>query len=81
MNKATVRVGYTEFVLDTQKALALLELLSEAEIYEEKWRKSEDGGTTYHVYPQDNVDNVRQLKIVPHAFYQIAKMAGRPEKK
>ena len=32
MNKAAVRVGYTEFVLDTQKALTLLELLSEAEI-------------------------------------------------
>ena len=80
MNKATVRVGYTEFILDTQKALTLLELLSEAEIYEEKWRKSDEGGPTYHVYPQDNVDAIRQLKIIPHAFYQIAKMAGRPEK-
>lgn len=80
MNKAAVRIGYTEFVLDTQKALTLLELLSEAEIYEEKWHKAEDGGSTYHVYPQDNADGLRQLKIIPHAFYQIAKMAGRPEK-
>ena len=61
MNKATVRVGYTEFVLDTQKALTLLELLSEAEIYEEKWRKSDEGGPTYHVYPQDTADGLRQL--------------------
>lgn len=80
MNKATVRVGYTDFLLDTQRALTLLELLAEAEIYEEKWHSKEDGGTTYHVYPQDNADSIRQLKIIPHAFYQIAKMAGRPDK-
>lgn len=80
MKKAIIRVGYTEFVLDTQKALALLELLAEAEIYEEKWRSKEDGGATYHVYPQDTNDGLRQLKVVPTAFYHMAKMAGKPEK-
>lgn len=80
MNKAAVRVGYTDFVLDTQKALTLLELLSEAEIYEEVWRKSDEGGSTHHIYPQDKSGDMRQMKIIPHAFYQIAKMAGRPEK-
>lgn len=80
MKKAIVQVGYTQFVLDTQKALALLELLAEAEVYEEKWRKQEDGGTTHHVYPQDTNDGIRQLKVVPTAFYHMAKMAGKPEK-
>ena len=80
MKKAIVRVGYNDFVLDTQKALALLELLAEAEIYEEKWRKAEEGGTTHHVYPQDTDASIRQLKVVPTAFYHMAKMAGKPEK-
>lgn len=80
MKKAIVRVGYTQFVLDTPKALAFLELLAEAEIYEEKWKKKEDGGTTHHVYPQDTNDSIRQLQIVPTAFYHMAKMAGRPDR-
>jgi hypothetical protein len=80
MKKAIVKVGYTQFVLDTSKALALLELLAEAEIYEEKWRDQKQGGTTYHVYPQDTYDGVRQLQIVPTAFYHMAKMAGKPAK-
>ena len=73
-------MGYSSFVLDTSKALALLELLADAELYEEKWRKTEEGGTTYHVYPQDTNDGLRELKVVPMAFYHMAKMAGKPEK-
>lgn len=80
MKKALVRVGYTTFVMDTPKALALLEMLAEAEIYEEKWRKQEDGGTTHHVYPQDTNDGIREIKVMPTAFYHMAKMAGKPEK-
>jgi hypothetical protein len=80
MKKAIIRVGYSNFVLDTQKALTLLELLGDAEIYEEKWRNKEDGGTTFHVYPQDSNDGLRELKVVPMAFYHMAKMAGKPEK-
>jgi len=80
MKKAIVQVGYTQFLLDTQKALTLLELLAEAELYEEKWRKKEEGGTTYHVYSQDSNEGIRQLKVIPMAFYHMAKMAGKPEK-
>jgi hypothetical protein len=80
MKKAIVQVGYTNFLLDTPKALALLELLAEAELYEEKWRKQEEGGTTYHIYPQDTNEGIRHLKVIPQAFYQMARMAGKPEK-
>lgn len=80
MKKAIVKIGYTDFVLDTAKALTMLELLADAEIYEEKWHKKEDGGTTFHVYPQDTNEGLRQLRVIPTAFYHMAKMAGRPEK-
>lgn len=79
MAKALVQLGYGSFVMDAQSALKLTELLAEAELYEEKWRKSEEGGTTYHVYPQDTADSMRIIKIMPNALYQVAKMAGKPE--
>jgi hypothetical protein len=80
MKKAIVRVGYTQFVMDTPKALALLELLADAEIYEEKWRTKEQGGTTHHMYSQDTNEGIREIKVIPTAFYHMAKMAGKPEK-
>jgi hypothetical protein len=79
MTKAIVQFGYGSYVLDAQAALKLTELLAEAEIYEEKWRKVEEGGMTHHIYPQDTSESMRVIKIVPNALYQIAKMAGRPE--
>lgn len=79
MAKALVQLGYGNFVMDAQAALKLTELLAEAELFEEKWRKSEEGGTTYHVYPQDTADSMRIIKIMPNALYQVAKMAGKPE--
>jgi len=36
MSKLYVRIGYTNYVLDDQKALALIHLLEDAEIYEAK---------------------------------------------
>jgi hypothetical protein len=80
MKKALVRVGYTTYVIDTQKALALLELLADAELYEEKWRKKEEGGTTFHIFPQDSNEGIREFKVLPMAFYHMAKMAGKPER-
>jgi hypothetical protein len=80
MKKAIVRVGYTQFVMDTPKALALLELLADCEIYEEKWRTKEQGGTTHHMYPQETNEGIREIKVIPTAFYHMAKMAGKPEK-
>lgn len=79
MKKAIVQVGYNHFVLDTKKAIELLEILADAEIYEEKWRRQEDGGASHHVYPQDTEQGIRQLKMLPNAFYHMAKMAGKPQ--
>lgn len=78
MKKAIVRVGYSEYVMDTQKALTLLELLADAEVYESKWKKDTD--TTHHIYPQDTHRTISEFKVIPTAFYHMAKMAGKPEK-
>jgi len=79
MAKALIQFGFSSYVLDAQAALKLTGLLAEAEIYEEKWRKLEDGGVTHHIYPQDNSESMRIIKIMPNALYQMAKMAGKPE--
>lgn len=78
MRKAIVSVGYNQYVLDVDKAVQLIELLDEAELYEDQWAKDQ---THYHIYPQDARDLVRSLKIIPAAFYRVAKMAGKPENK
>lgn len=75
--KATISIGYRTYVMDAEKALTLLEMLSDAEVYENKW----DGKTTaYYVYPQDSNDHIRELKIIPDALYRMAKLAGKPVK-
>ena len=80
MKKAIVRVGYTSYVIDTQKALTLLELLADAELYEEDWKPKEKGGTTFHIYPQQTHESIRDFKVLPTALYHMAKMAGKPER-
>ena len=78
MKKAIIQVGYSQYVMDTQKALTLLELLAEAEVYEAKWKK--DCDTMHHIYPQESHRMVSEFKVIPTAFYHMAKMAGKPEK-
>jgi hypothetical protein len=80
MSKCVVEVSYRKYVLDTAKAVALLDILAEAEIYETKWQKEEDGGTLHYIYPQGTEDHIRTLNVLPAALYKIAKLAGKPDK-
>jgi hypothetical protein len=68
----------TKFIVKTEDALKIINILEKAEMYEEKWRKEEEGGTTYHVWPVG--DKLPGLKIVSESLYQMAKLAGKPEK-
>lgn len=73
--KAIVKVGYKDYVMDAEKAIAFLALLDNAEVYEGKW----EGNTNAHyIFPQDNHDHIRELRILPDAFYRMAKLAGKP---
>ena len=77
--KAIMQIGFTHYVMDIDKAVTLASLLADSEVYEEKWRKGEDGGPTHHVYSQDSDKGLLTMKIVPDTFYNIAKMAGKPQ--
>lgn len=80
MNKAIVHLGYTDYILDADKALTVLGLLKDAEVFEEKWKSTEDGGNTYHVYPQEmgRVDRWK-MTLLTDQMYKLAKLAGKPE--
>lgn len=69
----------TKFVLNISDAVKFLEIVKKMEVYEENWRKEEDGGTTYHVYPM-SPEKMPSVKLLSDDFYRMAKLAGKPEK-
>lgn len=81
--KCIVNLGWRSFVMDTNKALTLLELLDGCEVYEEDWHRETEGKpgyTTYHVYAPEE-PSVGTVKLLPTNIYNVAKIAGKPEKK
>lgn len=78
MAKCVVNIGYKTFVLEAEQGVQLMELLSDAEVYEEKYNGS-GKPTTYHVYPNED-SNLVSLRLLPQGFYSVAKLAGKPEK-
>jgi hypothetical protein len=80
MSKAIVTIGFENFVVDGKDALTLLDILKSAELYEECWRKAEDGGATHHVYQQDTFGRSRRMYLLSESEYKMAKLAGKPTK-
>lgn len=79
--KAIIRHGYRDYILDSYKAIAILNLLEGAEIYEHVYHPKEgdkDSYYTYHIYP--NEDRDAHLSLMPEEVYRMYKLAGKPEK-
>jgi hypothetical protein len=80
MSKVIVNMGWNkEFVMDSDKALTMLDLLKDAEIYKENYQSAEKGGSTFHIFPQDKV--LCDLRVLSSGMYNLAKLAGKPEEK
>jgi hypothetical protein len=79
--KAIVTLGYNKYVLDVDKAVQVLEALSGVEKYEDVYHKAEEGGTTHHIYIDTEGSVVLSVHLMTEALYQMAKLAGKPEKK
>ena len=83
MAKCVVSIGYKNFVLDADQGLKLLDLVSQAEVYEEKWN-SETKDNTYHIYMNEGHASsegvAMSMKVLSNGFYQMAKLAGKPNK-
>lgn len=76
--KCIVSLGWKSFVMDTNKAITLMELLDGCEMYEEVW-DSNTKLTTYHVFPQEELA-LGSIKLLPSNIYNVAKLAGKPQK-
>lgn len=82
MSKAILQIGYKNYILDTADAVAVIDILSRAEVYEKKAHKNKEGNYDYttHVYDQDADQNIT-LVMLPDSLYRMAKLAGKPESK
>ena len=81
MSKGVMSIGYQSYVLDTQDAVTLFEILSKAERYEDKYRGS-GNKNTIHVWEADTDEQSKfSFMLLPNNLYRIAKLAGKPEDK
>lgn len=80
MSKAVISYGYGQLIMDTKDAITVLEIISSAEIYKEKYRSTAEGGSTYHIYPQSH-DSTNNMRIISDDLYRMAKLAGEPDEK
>lgn len=74
MDKAIVRVGYTEYIMPTKDALELARILNSAERYEAKGY-GED--RSYYIW-SDNKPVIKGFDFITDDIYRMAKMAGQP---
>jgi len=79
-----IDIGYRKLVMTKEKAMALVECLESADVYEERYWSEEDrkalgmtGTYTYHVYPNDTNFS---MQIMSDSKYQMAKLAGKSTK-
>lgn len=78
MAKITVQIGYQHFVMDGDKAVQLLNIIENAEMYESKWRAEADGGTSHHIYKQPPMEKVVEISYLTDEQYRMYKLAGKP---
>lgn len=83
----SISIGYSNYIMDKEDALTLVNILEKAEIFEEKYLRQEERSSmglpdsqshTYHVYPNENMFT---MKVISNDLYRMAKLAGKPEKK
>lgn len=81
MSKVVVNLGYRSIVLDADKAIALAELVADAEMYQSKYHSGENGKpsfNTYHIYPAEP-DNGFSMQMLTNESYNMYKLAGKPD--
>jgi hypothetical protein len=81
MSKVIVNLGYRSVVLDAEKALALVAMMQDAEMYQSKYHSGENGSpsfNTYHIYPIEG-DNGFNMQMLTNESYNLYKLAGKPD--
>lgn len=76
MDKAIVRVGYTEYIMPTKDALEVARIMNSAERYETKGYGEDK---CYYVW-SDNRPAIAGFEFITEDIYRMAKLAGQPTK-
>lgn len=82
MSKVVIDMGYRSFVMDADVGVKVLDLLSKAELYTEKYHSAKDDNpsyTTFHVYPMDAKHSTISMRLLGDEAYKMYKLAGAPE--
>ena len=81
----SLTIGYTDYVLPAEDALAVVKLLNKAQIYERKLNpeRSKDNDSDvddylHYVYDQPRRKVVSTMHYLPEDLYRMAKLAGKP---
>jgi hypothetical protein len=81
MSKVIMNLGYRSIVVDADKALAVAELIQDAETYQSKYHSAENGKPshhTFHIYPAE-ADNGFSMQLITNESYNMYKLAGKPD--
>ena len=76
MAKCVIDFGHSNYVVDAPVAVRIMELLGEAEVYQTRWARDDNGGPTKHIY---EADRLCSLELLSDAKYKMYKLAGKPE--
>lgn len=74
---ATIAVGYRTYCMPVDDAVAVAKALATAEIYNTQYRPKDEGGTTHHVYTQEQ-QALPSVQLMSYETYRMAKLAGEP---
>ena len=73
-------IGYKSYVLSADQAQIIWDTIRDAEVYEDKRTGyGDERVTTYHIYPQEELCEPIQMKMLTDRQYNMAKLAGKPE--
>ena len=78
MSRCVIAIGYKNYIVNTEQAIRLADMLSTAELFEEKYQSGH--ANTFHVWEQDEAGKFN-ITILPDSVYRIGKLAGKPEEK
>jgi hypothetical protein len=80
MGKALIRIGYNNYAMDISDAVAVMEIMGRAEMYQVKTDyKVTPTATSYHVWGQEAGDDGFTIQLLPDTVYRVAKLAGKPQ--
>lgn len=82
MSKVVIDMGYRSFVMDADVGVKVLDLLSKAELYTEKYHSSTESKpsyNTFHIYPIDAKQSTISMRLLGDEAYKMYKLAGAPE--